>query len=77
MLDFNLNSAPTYFAADGDHELRNSVTVINHQCFHRTIEHLHSQDSMFLLVLQQILTNQRYSVGTVSKLSLAVGFGKL
>jgi len=52
----------TYFAADGDHELSDGVTIINHQRLHGTIEHLHSKDTVFLLVLQQVLANRQSQI---------------
>ena len=54
--------ARTYFTTDCNHQLCYCVTVVHHQRFHRTIEHLHSQNTMLLLVFQQILAHIPSSV---------------
>jgi len=48
-------STLTYFTADGNHELRDCVTVIDHQCFHGAIKHFDPKNTVLLLVLQQVL----------------------
>ena len=42
----------THLAADGDHELRDDVTVVDLHCLDRAVEHSHAQDTLLLLVLQ-------------------------
>ena len=48
----------TDLAADGDHELRDGVTVVHLESLHGTIEHAHTQHAMLWPVLEQHLTER-------------------